>query len=41
MAGGDGGAGKEILQARIAPLESEHEHAKSDLLAQRGKEAWF
>ena len=41
MAGGDGGAGKEDLQARIATLESEHEHAKSDLLAQRGKEAWL
>ena len=41
MAGGDGGAGKEDLQARIATLESEHEHAKFDLLAQRGKEAWF
>ena len=41
MPGGDGGAGKEDLQVRIATLESEHEHAKSDLLAQRGKEAWF
>ena len=41
MAGGDGGAGKENLQARFATLESEHELAKSDLLAQRGKEAWF
>ena len=41
MAGDDGSAGKENLQAGIATLEYEHEHAKSDLLAQRGKEAWF
>ena len=41
MAGGDGVAGKEVLQARIAALESELEQAKTDLHAQRGKEAWF
>lgn len=41
MAGGDGVAGKEVLQARIATLESELEHARTDLHAQRGKETWF
>ena len=41
MAGGVGAAENEQLKTRIAALESELERAKSDLHAQRGKEAWF